>query len=94
MYVCIYLSISIYMVVIFPSSLLTKEQKVLPFCFLPRSHARLRLLRLASSHGDLCAQLRTRCETLRRAADEAMTSTLDRGKWEVPGFTYGILWKN
>ncbi|CAL1164462.1 unnamed protein product, partial [Cladocopium goreaui] len=57
-----------------PEELRDIEQKVLPFCFLPRSHARLRLLRLASSHSELCAQLRTRCENLRGAAQEAMTS--------------------
>lgn len=58
-----------------PEELRDIEQKVLPFCFLPRSHARLRLLRLASSHSELCAQLRTRCENLRCAAQEAMTSS-------------------
>lgn len=41
---------------------------------LPRAHARLRLLRLSSSHCSACAALQLRCETLRSAAAEAIGS--------------------
>ncbi|CAK9106689.1 unnamed protein product [Durusdinium trenchii] len=57
-----------------PDALRDIEQKVLPFCSLPRAHARLRLLRLSSSHCSACAALQLRCETLRSAAAEAIGS--------------------
>jgi len=51
------------------------EQKILPFCFLPRATARLRVLRLASSHIETAAMYIRRCQTLRQAAKEARRST-------------------
>ena len=40
------------------------EQKVMPFCTLPRSAARLRLMKLGLSHAKEHARLMERCETL------------------------------
>ncbi|CAJ1421198.1 unnamed protein product [Effrenium voratum] len=57
-----------------PEVLRDIEQKVLPFCFLPRATARLRLLQLASSHADTAQLLQQRCLHLKDAATEAMTS--------------------
>lgn len=53
-----------------------KEQKVLPFCFLPRAQARLRLLRLASCHRSTAQSLLDRCEMMSSAAKEAKCSRL------------------
>ena len=53
-----------------------KEQKVLPFCFLPRAQARLRLLRLASCHRSTAHSLLHRCEMMSSAAKEAKCSGL------------------
>ena len=53
-----------------------KEQKVLPFCFLPRAQARLRLLRLASCHRSTAQSLLHRCEMMSSAAKEAKCSRL------------------
>jgi len=53
-----------------------KEQKVLPFCFLPRAQARLRLLRLASCHRSTAQSLLHRCEMMSSAAKEAKCSGL------------------
>lgn len=53
-----------------------KEQKILPFCFLPRAQARLRLLRLASCHRSTAQSLLHRCEMMSSAAKEAKCSGL------------------
>jgi len=58
-----------------PEVLRDIEQKVLPFCFLPRAQARLRLLRLASCHRSTAQSLLHRCEMMGSAAKEAKCST-------------------
>lgn len=51
------------------------EQKVMPFCTLPRALARLKLMRSALSHGGTYSALLDRCRTLRTAAEEVRGST-------------------
>ena len=55
-----------------------EEQKVLPFASVPRSAARLRLLRLAAF---TAAPLLDRCAVLGGAAEEARTSAAPGG-WD------------
>lgn len=50
------------------------EQKVMPFCTLPRSVGRLRLMRFALSHASLHSGYLERCKTLQLAAEEARSS--------------------
>jgi len=57
-----------------PEHLRDIEQKVLPFCFLPRATARLRLFRFAASHAESAATYLQRCRTLDLAAVEAKSS--------------------
>ncbi|CAE7209916.1 FH14 [Symbiodinium sp. CCMP2592] len=57
-----------------PERLRDIEQKVLPFCFLPRAAARLRLFRFAASHAESAATYLQRCRTLDLAALEAKSS--------------------
>ncbi|CAE7235524.1 FH14, partial [Symbiodinium necroappetens] len=57
-----------------PEQLRDIEQKVLPFCFLPRATARLRLFRFAASHAESAATYLQRCRTLDLAAMEVKSS--------------------
>eukprot|EP00439_Symbiodinium_sp_Y106_P011866 s8849_g1.t2 len=57
-----------------PERLRDIEQKVLPFCFLPRAAARLRFFRFAASHAESAATYLQRCRTLQLAAMEARSS--------------------
>ena len=57
-----------------PENLRDIEQKVLPFCFLPRATARLRLFRFAASHTESASMYLQRCQTLHLAATEARNS--------------------
>ena len=57
-----------------PELLRDIEQKVLPFCFLQRATARLRLFRLAASHAENSRAYLRRCQTLSLAAMEAKSS--------------------
>ena len=57
-----------------PEQLRDIEQKVLPFCFLPRATARLRLFRFAASHAESAATYLQRCRSLDLAAMEVKSS--------------------
>ncbi|CAE7720910.1 FMNL2 [Symbiodinium sp. CCMP2592] len=57
-----------------PENLRDIEQKVLPFCFLPRATARLRVFRFAALHTESAAMYLQRCQTLHLAATEARSS--------------------